>query len=326
MRRAVPLAALLLLVIGGFAAALLVGSVPLSFGEVMGALGAGGDLPAQIIVRELRLPRALSAFCVGGLLALVGALLQVLLRNPLADPYVLGTSGGAAVGALLAMLTGAAGIGLGGAAFAGALLSTLLVFGLARSGGDWAPTRLLLTGIIMASAWGALIAFILTIAPEQNLRGMLFWMMGEIRPGDLPWPAILVLSAMLLVSWLLARPLNLLARGEQQALTLGVDVKPLRNLLYLLAALGTATAVTLAGSVGFVGLVVPHLLRLLGLRDHRLLLPACVLAGGGLLLLADTLARTLWAPQQLPVGILTAALGIPVFLFLLLRTRAVLPS
>jgi iron complex transport system permease protein len=252
---------------------------------------------------------------------LAGALLQVLLRNPLADPYVLGTSGGAAVGALLAMLAGLSGAALGGSAFAGALLSTLLVFGIARRGGDWSPTRLLLTGIIMASAWGALIAFILTIAPEHNLRGMLFWMMGDIRSGDLPWTALLILLLMLILSVLLARPLNLLARGELQALTLGVSVRPLRATLYLLAALGTATAVTLAGSVGFVGLIIPHLLRLAGARDHRILLPASVLAGGALLLVADTLARTLWAPQQLPVGILTAAIGIPVFLFLLLRTR-----
>ena len=322
MRPALAFTALTVLALGGASTALLIGSVPLTPAEVLQSFGAASTEPARTIVIELRLPRAATAFCVGGLLALVGALLQVLLRNPLADPYVLGTSGGAAVGALLAMLTGAAGIGLGGAAFSGALVSTLLVFGLARSGGDWAPARLLLTGIIMAAAWGALIAFILTVAPERNLRGMLFWMMGEIRPGDFPWSALSILVAMLVGTWLLARPLNVLARGEQQAFALGVGVVPLRNLLYLLAALGTATAVTLAGSVGFIGLIVPHVLRLTGMRDHRLLLPACTLAGGGLLLVADTLARTLWAPQQLPVGILTAALGIPVFLFLLLRTRA----
>jgi len=314
--------ALLLLSLAGLAGALLVGSVPLAFSEVLSILAGGGTEPWRTIVLELRLPRALAAFSVGGLLALAGALLQVLLRNPLADPYVLGTSGGAAVGALLAMLAGLSGAALGGSAFAGALLSTLLVFGIARRGGDWSPTRLLLTGIIMASAWGALIAFILTIAPEHNLRGMLFWMMGDIRSGDLPWTALLILLLMLIFSWLLARPLNLLARGELQAITLGVSVRPLRATLYLLAALGTATAVTLAGSVGFVGLIIPHLLRLAGARDHRILLPASVLAGGALLLIADTLARTLWAPQQFPVGILTAAIGIPVFLFLLLRTRA----
>lgn len=321
-RPALLFGALISVCLAGVVAALWIGSVALSLPELLDILSGGGSEPWHTIVFELRLPRALAAFSVGGLLALAGALLQVLLRNPLADPYVLGTSGGAAVGALLAMLAGFSGTLLGGSAFAGALFSTLLVFGIARRGGDWSPTRLLLTGIIMASAWGALIAFILTIAPEHNLRGMLFWMMGDIRPGDIPWPALWILLLMLIISWLLARPLNLLARGEMQAITLGVSVPPLRATLYLLAALGTATAVTLAGSLGFVGLVIPHLLRLAGARDQRILLPASVLAGGALLLIADTLARTLWAPQQLPVGILTAAIGIPIFLFLLLRQRA----
>jgi iron complex transport system permease protein len=319
-RPATLLALLVVLSLLGLGGALLYGSVPIPAGEIMSILGGEDSGPLRAIVLELRLPRALAAFSVGGLLALAGALLQVLLRNPLADPYVLGTSGGAAVGALLAMIAGVAMIGMG--AFAGALLSTLLVFGLARRGGDWAPTRLLLTGIILASAWGALIAFILSVAPEHNLRGMLFWLMGDIQPGDLPWPHLTILAGALIIALLLARPLNLLARGELQALTLGVAVVPLRNTLYGLAALTTASAVTLAGSVGFVGLVVPHLLRLAGARDHRVLLPACVLAGGTLLLVADTLARTLWAPRQLPVGILTAAIGVPLFLFLLLRQRA----
>jgi iron complex transport system permease protein len=319
-RPATLLALLVVLSLLGLGGALLYGSVPIPAGEIMSILGGEDSGPLRAIVLELRLPRALAAFSVGGLLALAGALLQVLLRNPLADPYVLGTSGGAAVGALLAMIAGVAMIGMG--AFAGALLSTLLVFGLARRGGDWAPTRLLLTGIILASAWGALIAFILSVAPEHNLRGMLFWLMGDIQPGDLPWPHLAILAGALIIALLLARPLNLLARGELQALTLGVAVVPLRNTLYGLAALTTASAVTLAGSVGFVGLVVPHLLRLAGARDHRVLLPACVLAGGTLLLVADTLARTLWAPRQLPVGILTAAIGVPLFLFLLLRQRA----
>ncbi|MFP5506798.1 MAG: FecCD family ABC transporter permease [Gammaproteobacteria bacterium] len=316
-----PLLAILVsLCIAGLGAALLYGSVPITTRELVSILSGGGSDPLRTIVLELRLPRALAAFAVGGLLALAGALLQVLLRNPLADPYVLGTSGGAAVGALLAMIAGASMPGAG--AFAGALLSTLVVFGLARRGGDWAPTRLLLTGIILASAWGALIAFILSIAPEHNLRGMLFWLMGDLQPGGLPWANLAILAFTLIIALPLARPLNLLARGELQAFTLGVAVAPLRNTLYGLAALATASAVTLAGSVGFVGLVVPHLLRLAGARDHRVLLPACVLAGGTLLVIADTLARSLWAPRQLPVGILTAAIGVPLFLFLLLRPRA----
>ncbi len=319
------LGVLLVLSISAVAGALFIGSVTLPAGDILAALTGTGQEPSRSIVLELRLPRAVAAFCVGALLALAGALLQVLLRNPLADPYVLGTSGGAAVGALLAMLLGLSGLGSSVGAFGGALLSTVLVFGLARGGGDWSPTRLLLTGIIMASAWGAFIAFILTIAPEHNLRGMLFWLMGDILPGDLPWPALMVLLGLLILSWLIARPLNLLARGELQATTLGVAVTPLRYALYGLAALATATAVTLAGAVGFVGLVVPHLIRLAGGRDHRILLPASVLAGGTLLTVADVLARTLWAPHRLPVGILTAAIGIPLFLFLLLRQRRIAP-
>ncbi len=313
---------LLLACLAGLMSALLIGSVSLPSTDVFAALIGNPSEPQHSIVWQLRLPRALSAFTVGGLLALSGALLQVLLRNPLADPYVLGTSGGAAVGALLAMLAGLSGAWLNGSAFVGAVFATFLVFGLARRDGDWSAARLLLTGIIIASGWGALIAFILTIAPEHNLRGMLFWLMGDLVAGDIPWLHLFLLCAVLAISWLLARPLNLLARGEMQARTLGVAVAPLRNTLYILAALSTASAVTLAGSVGFVGLVVPHLLRLAGARDQRVLLPACVLAGGTLLVIADTLARTLWAPQQLPVGILTAAIGIPLFLLLLLKQRA----
>lgn len=313
---------LLLLSLTGFGAALAIGSAPIPLAEVLRILAGAGDEPQRSIVLALRLPRALSAFAVGALLAVSGALLQVLLRNPLADPYVLGTSGGAAVGALLAMLAGLSGAWLNGGAFLGALLATVLVFGLARRDGDWAPARLLLTGIILAAGWGASIAFILTIAPEHNLRGMLFWLMGDLVTGEVPWPALALLLVVLSVGLALARPLNVLARGELQAQTLGVAVVPLRATLYLLAALGTAGAVTLAGSVGFVGLIVPHLLRLAGARDQRILLPACALGGGALLIAADLLARTLWAPQQLPVGILTAGIGIPVFLFLLLRSHA----
>jgi iron complex transport system permease protein len=273
----------------------------------------------QQLLLELRLPRALSAFAVGGLLALAGALMQTLLRNPLADPYVLGISGGAAVGALGAMLLGLGAFWLTGASFLGALLSMLLVFTLAHGGGGWSGSRLLLTGVVVSSGWTALISFMLAVSPDNDLRGMLFWLMGDFGAAGKPTLALLVLGVGLLLCLALARNLTLLGRGELQAQALGVDVARLRWTVYFIAALLTAIAVTQAGSIGFVGLVVPHLIRLALGNDQRLLLPASVLLGGTLLLCADTLARTLIAPQQLPVGVITALLGVPLFLYLLRR-------
>ncbi len=319
-RRAAGILLLLgLLAVLSLLLALGTGSVPLAPGEVLAAvLGEKTGLAASL-VRELRLPRALAAFATGGLLAVAGALMQVLVRNPLADPYVLGISGGAATAALLGLLAGLGGAWLTGSAFGGALLAMLLVFGLAHRGGGWTPTRLLLTGVVLASGWGAVISFLLVASPDERLHGMLFWLMGDLAYAGDPRPALLVLGAGLLAAWPLARDLNLLQRGDLQAGALGVDTARLQRRLYLLASLLTAAAVVQAGSIGFVGLVVPHLLRLAGLTDHRLLLPAAALAGGSLLVLADVLARTLMAPQQLPVGILTALLGIPLFLYLLQR-------
>ncbi len=303
------------------AVALAVGSVPITFPQLLAALTGGGDPLHRELLLSLRLPRALAAFATGGLLSLAGALMQVLLRNPLADPYVLGLSGGAAVGALGAMLLGAAAFGVSGAAFAGALLSTLLVFGLAQGVGGWTPTRLLLTGVVVAAGWSAVVTFLLTFSPAEQLPGMLYWLMGDLSYARSPLTAWLVLVPALLVTLPLGRGLNVLARGALQAAALGVTVRPLEITVYVLASLLTAVAVTTAGSVGFVGLVVPHMLRLALGNDQRLILPASVLAGGALLTLADTLARTLLAPEQLPVGVITALLGVPTFLFLLYRSR-----
>ncbi len=307
---------------------LAVGSVALTPGEVWAALCGEGDEirnPVAVeVVRNLRLPRALAAFACGGLLALAGALMQVLLRNPLADPYVLGISGGAAVGALAAMLLGVTfNFGLEAAAFVGALAAMWLVFGLARGDGSWTQTRLLLTGVIVAAGCGAAVALMLSLAPDQKLRGMLFWLMGDAGEASAPLPSLLILAAGLLVALYFARELNLLTRGSLLAATLGANVARLRLMLYFLASLLTATAVTSVGSVGFVGLVVPHLVRLALGNDQRLLLPAATLAGAALLTLADTLARSIIAPQQLPVGVLTALIGVPVFLFLLARAPTV---
>ena len=313
------LAALAALAVASLALALVVGSVHVPLGDVFPALfGAENSMSAEV-VRSLRLPRALAGFACGGLLALAGALLQVLLRNPLADPYVLGISGGAGVGAILAMSLGLGVAGVHGASFAGALAAMLVVFGLAHGDGSWTQTRLLLTGVIVAAGCGAMVALMLSVAPDSKLHGMLFWLMGDLSQSTDPTLVLVILVVVLLISMPYARELNLLARGADTAQTLGVQVGPLRRGVYVVASLATAAAVTQAGSIGFVGLIVPHLVRLAVGNDQRLLLPASILAGGSLLVIADTLARTVIAPQQLPVGVLTALIGVPVFLFLLAR-------
>ncbi len=320
------LAFLLILALASLALSLTQGSVSIQISDLWAMLQA--TQPAQDLtlerqlILELRLPRSLGAFFTGALLALAGVLMQVLVRNPLADPYILGISGGAALAALLAMLVGLSGFLLDASAFAGALLAVLLVFGLARQGGKsgrgmWTPLRLLLTGVVLAAGWGALISFILAISPEQQLKSMLFWLMGDLSYSINPWPLGIVLLIGLLASLPLARSLNVLIRGELLAASLGVDTRKTQFGLFILASLLTASAVSQAGSIGFVGLVIPHLVRLLGYTDHRTLIPAAALCGGILLVVADTLARTVLAPQQLPVGIITALLGIPLFLYLL---------
>lgn len=320
MRRTGLLLALLALAAGAsLLVALVSGSVGLNFQDFSAIVMRQGDSLQHTVVWELRLPRALSAFATGGLLALGGALMQVLLRNPLADPYILGVSGGAAAAALLVLMLGLSGLWLPLAAFAGALFSMAMVFGLAHGRGGWTPTRLLLTGVVVAAGWGALISLLLAVSPEGSLRGMLFWLMGDLSYARSPWLGLGVLVLGLGASLPLARDLNVLARGELLAGSLGVAVGRLRYQVFILASLLTAAAVTLAGSVGFVGLVVPHMLRLVGAHDHRVLLPGSVLLGGALLIIADTGARTVIAPTQLPVGVITALVGVPLFLFLLNR-------
>ena len=319
-RRALAILALLVgASLGSVLLALAVGSVHIPVGDVFASLFGGEGTLSGEVVNNLRLPRALAGFACGGLLALSGALLQVLLRNPLADPYILGISGGAGVGAILSILLGLGVAGINGASFVGALTAMLMVFGLAHGDGSWTQTRLLLTGVVVAAGCGALVALILSIAPDHKLHGMLFWLMGDLSQATSPKLVLGVLVAVLFVAMPFARELNLLARGPDTAQALGVQVGSLRRGVYILASLATAAAVTQAGSIGFIGLIVPHLVRLAVGNDQRLLLPASALAGGSLLVVADTLARSLIAPQQLPVGVLTALIGVPVFLFLLAR-------
>jgi iron complex transport system permease protein len=277
------------------------------------------NLNSQVL-QEIRIPRTLAAFVTGGLLALSGAIMQVLLRNPLADPYILGISGGAAVGALSAILLGASGFWLSNAAFAGALFSIVLVFGIANRFGNWSVTRLLLTGVVISAGWGAVINILLTSSSTNNVQSMLFWLMGDLSQSRVSSVHLILLLAGLVGGLAVSRSLNVLIRGELFALSLGVNIKPLRLVLFFSASVFTATAVTIAGSVGFVGLIIPHMLRLMGARDHRVLIPACLLLGGSFLVLADSLARTVIAPQQLPVGVVTAVIGVPAFILILRST------
>ncbi|MCM2313257.1 MAG: iron ABC transporter permease [Steroidobacteraceae bacterium] len=314
--------ALLALVVAGlFVLSLALGSVPLRPGEVLTALGSDVPSFARDVVFELRLPRALAAFAVGALLALSGAMLQVLLRNPLADPYVLGVSGGASVAALLAIMLGLPAVGIDGAAALGALAACLLVFALAQGPGGWTPTRLLLTGIVVAAGAGSVVSLLLALGDDTRLRGMVFWLLGDLS-GTRRWSWLLGLAAIAtLAGIVLGRHLNVLARGAAQAATVGMDVRRLQVVLFVGSSVLTGCAVSAAGSIGFVGLVTPHLARLALGSDNRVVLPAAALLGGALLMAADLAARVLIAPRQLPVGALTALVGVPLFLLLMSRQR-----
>jgi iron complex transport system permease protein len=280
---------------------------------------AAGDPLVRTIVLELRLPRALAAFGAGVVLALAGVLMQALLRNPLADPYVLGVSGGAAVGALGVMLAGLVGIAVDAGAAIGAFVAMLLVFAVAHGPGGWTTTRLLLTGVVVAAGCGAIVSLLLSLSDDLRLRGMLFWLLGDFGYVRTPWSLLALALIAIPAGLLVARPLDALARGELQARLLGVPVRGLRIGIYVAASLLTAAAVTTAGSIGFVGLVTPHLVRLAAGSSHRVVIPASALAGGTLVVIADLLARTIVAPRQLPVGALTALIGVPLFLLLMRR-------
>jgi iron complex transport system permease protein len=207
------------------------------------------------------------------------------------------------------------------AAFGGAMAATLLVFAIAHGTGSWTPARLLLTGVVLAAGFSAATTLLLALSPDQNLRGMLFWLMGDLSFAFEPQRCLALLAILLVAGTATARHLNVLSRGELQAAIVGMPVRGFRYVIFAAAALATALSVTTVGVIGFIGLVVPHLIRLVAGSDHRIVLPASALAGGALLVVADTLARTLMAPRQLPVGALTAAIGVPLFLLLMSRSR-----
>ncbi|TAJ25797.1 MAG: iron ABC transporter permease [Nitrospirae bacterium] len=304
----------------GFAEEMRIVSLALREGQV-GLESAGA---AGVILMQVRLPRVLLAFMVGGCLAAVGVGLQALLRNPLADPYVLGISSGAALGAGLAILFGLTGTVLAFSALplcamAGGLLSVLVVYRIATSYGYLPIHTLLLAGVILNAIFSALVMFVTSIMEPNRSFGMMSWLMGTLTAPD--YSAMLVLAAYLVVGLFVlfrqAASLNLLALGEESARALGVEVEAVKKIVFFTSALLTGAVVSVSGMIGFVGMVIPHAMRLLIGADHRLLLPASALVGGMYLTAADTIARTLLSPTEIPVGVVTALAGGPFFIYLL---------
>jgi iron complex transport system permease protein len=303
-------------------------------GVLAGSTGIGAASPE--IFWQIRVPRVLAGFGAGAALALAGALMQLLTRNALADPYVLGVAGGASVGALgTLLLAGSAGGSLSewriaGGAAAGAFLAAVLLFALlgrrlagpTSTAREDSSTALLLVGVMIGSGCSAIVSLILSLADQGQLRGMVFWLLGDLN-GAAHWEIVwIALALALAVVWPTARQLDWLARGDAWAATLGVPVARRRMLTLMAAAIATGAAVATAGAIGFVGLVVPHALRLLGVRAAVLLLPASALGGGAFVVLVDAAARTVVAPVQLPVGVLAAAIGVPAFIAMLLHRPA----
>lgn len=280
----------------------------------------------KTILFSIRLPRIIFAGIVGASLSAAGVVFQGLLRNPLADPYILGISGGAAVGAIIAIIAGISFIPLGvpGLAVSGALLTIVLVYGIARTKKELHSTTLLLAGVIVNAFFSAVIMLLISTTDHQELRSALFWLMGDLSLAE--WNEIVLTSFFLVIGFMImyiyARHLNLIVTGEETAMQLGVNVERTKKILLVAASLVTGVAVSMSGTIGFVGLIIPHMMRMLLGSDHRLLIPASALFGASFLIVADTIARTITAPAELPVGVITAMCGAPYFIYLL-RRRAV---
>lgn len=316
---------LFLLLLASALLGLAVGPSGAGLDEVLALLAGSGDADsvADVIIRQIRLPRVLLAAAVGATLALGGLVFQALLRNPLAEPYILGISGGSAVGAILGMLLGLSQFpGVAVTAFGGSMLVLLLMLALISGRAAINRDSLLLGGVMMNAFCGAIIMFLISITQTSEVHQILFWLMGDFTlfAGD-RLPVLLLLLPCFLLIFCLARPMNLLLAGRESAAALGIDVERVTLLLLLVTSFMVSLMVCQSGLVGFVGLVIPHALRLLLGPDHRLLVPACILGGGAYLILCDLLARTISASGEMPVGIVTALIGAPLFIVLLWRSR-----
>lgn len=315
--------ALGLVAVAAIVAGVALGPADLGWAESIGGLLGRGDETVVAIVQQLRAPRVLLAFLVGGCLAVTGAALQALVRNPLADPYLLGLSGGAGVGAVLAIA-----LRLGGpwavpaAAFVGALVAIALVYRLALvAGAGVDPRVLLLAGVVVSAFGGAILGAIFSLSSAAELRNSMMWLLGGFDAASWRVLGVFTAYATLPLAYLYYtnRPLDLLSLGEEPAQFLGADVERLKRRLFVSASLLTAACVAVSGIIGFVGLVIPHAVRMVLGHTHRVLLPAAFVLGGTLLTIADAAARTAFAPRQLPVGVVTALVGVPAFAMLLRR-------
>jgi iron complex transport system permease protein len=317
------------LLLGVILASLSFGAAKIGFARVLQVIHAvyldNPAGPEGLIILSVRLPRILLAGLVGAALAVAGCSFQALLRNPLADPYILGVSSGSALGAVFAILFGlnATSFGMPLASFCGAIITVMLVFHVGKVGRGLHTNTLLLAGVIISAFFSAIIMFLISAAQKEDLSKIVFWLMGDFSDSNYHFilSTLPYIAGGMVALYSCARGLNLIVMGEETAIQLGIDVERLKKMAYIFASLITAAAVSVCGLIGFVGLIIPHSVRMLFGPDHRLLIPASALMGACFLIASDTIARTIAAPTELPVGAVTATFGAPFFIYLLKKRR-----
>ncbi len=316
---------LCIILVATIAVALSVGSVPISLSAIAGALTGNSDIPQSVrtIIMEIRFPRIVLAMTVGAGLSVAGVVFQALLRNPLAEPYILGISSGGTIGAIIAigLSVGATAFTTPAASFLGSLAVMAIVYSIGQRRGQMDTNTLLLAGVMVGAFLNAAVLLIIAVF-NQEMRNAFLWLMGNLSSANTA--AIMVVAPPMTVACVVllfqAKNFNLIATGDEGAMHLGVNVVAIKRLSYLLASLVTGLVVSVSGVIGFVGLIIPHICRMIWGPDHRLLIPASFLAGATFMILADILSRVLLAPTEIPVGAITAAIGAPLFIYLLRKT------
>ncbi len=308
---------LFLILLASIALGVYYGSVKIPLGEIFSQ--------ANRNILQLRLARIMLGLLAGAGLGVSGAVLQAILRNPLAEPYLLGTSSGAGLGAALGIFLGLSVSLLPLAAFAGALLSIILVYNLAKQNGRISAQSLILSGVIVAIAISGLIVFLVSISSNQALRGILWWLLGSLEVYNFKLLLIVgsIVSLGIVPIFILSQDLNAISIGEEEAIHLGIEIETVKKILFVITALVTGALVSITGIIGFVGLIIPHMMRMVVGPNHKILIPATCLAGAAFLILSDTLARSLFPPVEISIGVITSLVGAPIFIFLLRREQRV---